>query len=61
MTAPGFAKFEQHKIVLNTTDQLINGQREGSNAFLINGSDVNNPLNNGTTIVPNLDSIDEFR
>ncbi len=39
----------------------INGQREGSNGFLINGSAVNNPLNNGTTIVPNLDSIAEFR
>lgn len=39
----------------------INGQRETSNGFLINGSDVNNPLNNGTTIVPNLDSLAEFK
>ncbi len=39
----------------------ISGQRETANGFLINGSNVDNALNNGTTIVPNLDSIDEFR
>jgi hypothetical protein len=39
----------------------ISGQRETANGFLINGSNVNNPANNGTTVIPNLDSIDEFR
>lgn len=28
---------------------------------MINGSNVDNPLNNGTTVIPNLDSIAEFR
>ncbi len=39
----------------------ISGGRETANGFLINGSNVDNSLNNGTTIIPNLDSIDEFR
>ena len=39
----------------------INGQRETNNSFLINGSIVNNPLNNGSTVIPSLDSIEEFR
>jgi hypothetical protein len=39
----------------------ISGQRETSNGFLINGASVNNAENNGSTIVPNLDSIAEFR
>lgn len=39
----------------------ISGQRETANGFSVNGSDVNNAVNNGATVVPNLDSIDEFR
>ncbi len=39
----------------------INGQRETSNGFYINGSNVDNAVNNGATIVPNLDSLSEFR
>ncbi len=39
----------------------INGGRETSNGFLINGSNADDTLNNGTTVIPNLDSIDEFR
>jgi len=39
----------------------ISGQREGANGFLINGGNANNTLNSGATVVPNLDSIDEFR
>ena len=39
----------------------ISGQRETSNGFQVNGSDVNNAVNNGATVVPNLDSISEFR
>lgn len=39
----------------------ISGQRESSNGFLVNGSEVNNAVNNGATVVPNLDSISEFR
>ncbi len=39
----------------------IGGQRETANGFLINGSNADNALNNGTTVIPNLDSIDEFR
>ena len=39
----------------------VNGQREGSNAFYVNGGDVNEGRNFGTSIIPNLDSVAEFR
>ena len=39
----------------------INGQREFSNAFVVNGSDAEEDVNSGTAIMPNLDSIAEFR
>jgi hypothetical protein len=46
---------------LNPGTISINGQREFANAFSVNGSDVEEDVNMGTAIVPNLDSIDEFR
>src|SRR5213594_36997 len=39
----------------------VNGQREASNAFLVNGGTVEEGRNNGASIVPTLDSIQEFR
>jgi hypothetical protein len=39
----------------------INGQREFANAFILNGSDVEEDVNSGAAVVPNLDSIAEFR
>jgi hypothetical protein len=39
----------------------VNGQRETSNAFLVNGGDVSEGRNMGAGLVPNLDSIEEFR
>jgi hypothetical protein len=46
---------------LNPGTISINGQREFANSFLINGSDVEEDVNMGAAIIPNLDSIDEFR
>jgi hypothetical protein len=46
---------------LNPGNQSINGQREDANGFLVNGSDVKELMNGGTAIIPNLDSIAEFR
>ena len=46
---------------LNPANQSISGQREDANGFLINGGDVKEEMNGGTSIVPNLDSIAEFR
>ena len=46
---------------LNPGTISINGQREFSNAFIVNGSDTEEDVNSGTAIVPNLDSIAEFR
>lgn len=46
---------------LNPGNQSITGQREDANGFLINGADVKEEMNGGTSIVPNLDSIAEFR
>ena len=47
--------------VLNPGNQSISGQREDANGFLINGGDVKELMNGGTSVVPNLDSISEFR
>jgi hypothetical protein len=39
----------------------ISGQRETANGFVVNGADVEDTFNMGTAIIPNLDSIQEFR
>jgi hypothetical protein len=46
---------------LNAGNLSINGQRESANSFLVNGIDVQEHMNGGTSVVPNLDSIEEFR
>ena len=46
---------------LNPGTISINGQREFSNSFSVNGSDTEEGVNSGTAIIPNLDSIAEFR
>jgi len=46
---------------LNPGTISINGQREFANAFLVNGSDVEEDVNMGAAIITNLDSIAEFR
>lgn len=46
---------------LNTGNQSVNGGRESSNGFMINGADANEGVSNGAAIIPNLDSIDQFR
>jgi len=46
---------------LNPGNVSINGGREASNGFMVNGGDVNEGVNNGAAIIPNLDSISEFR
>ena len=46
---------------LNPGNQSISGQREDMNGFLVNGADVKELMNGGTSIIPNIDSIDEFR
>jgi len=45
----------------NPGNLSISGQRESSNGFRVNGSDVEEDVNMGTSILPNLDSIDSFR
>ncbi len=46
---------------LNPGTISINGQREFANSFVMNGSDVEEDVNMGSAIIPNLDSIAEFR
>ena len=46
---------------LNPGTISVNGQREFANYFSVNGGDVEEDVNAGTAIVPNLDAIDEFR
>jgi Carboxypeptidase regulatory-like domain len=45
----------------NPGNLSINGQRESANGFIVNGIDVQEHMNGGTSIIPNLDSIEEFR
>ncbi len=46
---------------LNPGDVSIDGQRESANGFMVNGVDVQEHMNGGTSVIPNLDSIQEFR
>lgn len=47
--------------ILSSGNISVNGQRETANAFLVNGGDVSEGRNNGAGLIPNLDSIQEFR
>jgi hypothetical protein len=46
---------------LNPGNVSIDGQRESSNGFFVNAVDVQEHMNGGTSVIPNLDSIQEFR
>ncbi|HWE52187.1 MAG TPA: TonB-dependent receptor [Bryobacteraceae bacterium] len=46
---------------VNPGNQSISGQREDANGFMVNGADVKELMNGGTLIVPDLDSLAEFR
>ncbi len=47
--------------ILSSGNLSVNGQRETANAFLVNGGDVSEGRNLGAGLIPNLDSIEEFR
>jgi hypothetical protein len=47
--------------IQNPGNYSVNGQRETSNAFLVNGGDVSEGRNLGAGLIPNIDSIEEFR
>lgn len=46
---------------LNPGNMSVSGQRETTNGFVVNGSSAQEAFNMGAAIVPNLDSIHEFR
>ena len=46
---------------LNPGNVSINGQRESANGFMTNSIDVQEHMNGGTSVIPNLDSIQQFR
>lgn len=46
---------------LNGGNISVNGGRESSNGYMVNGADVNDGVENSTAVIPNLDSIGEFR
>ncbi len=46
---------------LNPGDLSVSGQRETANGFAINGSSVQETFNMFAAVIPNLDSIQEFR
>ncbi len=57
----GFGPSSQVSGSLNSGNMSVNGGREASNGYMVNGGDVNDGVENGTAIIPNLDSIAEFR
>src|SRR6202522_963720 len=46
---------------LNAGGLSVSGQRETANGFMVNGGNVNEGVSQTTSIVPSLDSIEEFR
>ena len=44
-----------------TGNVSINGERESANGFMVNGGNIEQARNNAAAIIPNLDSISEFR
>ena len=46
---------------VNSGNQSVNGQREAANGFMVNGTNVQEGKTNGAAIIPNIDSIAEFR
>lgn len=59
-SATGF-QFNDVSGDLNAGNLSVNGQRESANGFLLNGTTVQEFAFSGTAIIPNLDSIAEFR
>jgi Carboxypeptidase regulatory-like domain/TonB dependent receptor len=57
-TIPGSANYAA---TAETGNVSISGGRETANGFVVNGGNVEEDRNNGAAIVPNLDSIAEFR
>lgn len=46
---------------LNPGNMSVSGQRESANGFVVNGANVEETFNMGTAVIPNLDSIQEFK
>ncbi len=46
---------------LNSGSVSVNGGRGASNGYMLNGGNTNDGVNNTAAIIPNLDSIQEFR
>jgi hypothetical protein len=59
-TSTGFA-IQRVSGELDAGNLSVNGMREAANGFLLNGAPVQETAFSGTALVPNLDSIEEFR
>ena len=59
-TAAGLVQAPVSGSLTNGT-QSINGGRPEANGFMVNGADAEEGVHNGAAIIPNLDSISEFR
>ncbi len=46
---------------LDNGQQSVNGGRTGTNGFTVNGANVEEGVHNGAALIPNLDSIAQFR
>ncbi len=59
----GFTRYSDRPVsgTLFAGNVSVNGEREAANSFLVNGGDVEESRNNGASVVPVLESIQEFR
>ena len=58
---PGVSPYTGNSTTGGVGTQSINGGRPESNSFMINGADAEQLISNGAAVIPNLDSIAEFR
>jgi hypothetical protein len=58
---PGVSPYTGNSTTGGVGTQSIDGGRPESNAFMMNGADAEQLISNGAAVIPNLDSIAEFR
>jgi hypothetical protein len=58
---PGVSPYQKDSTTGGVGTLSINGGRPNSNGFMVNGADAEEKLQNGAALIPNIDSISEFR
>lgn len=58
---PGVSPYQKDSTTGGVGVLSVNGGRPNSNGFMVNGADAEEKLQNGAALIPNIDSIAEFR